>query len=229
MPDLADYVQLLCIMNNSQSIENPFGITVFGSAILRVEPDFIVLNFSASALKTKPKDAFQEARDRAIKIARFLEQAKIPEVATSQAQLSPTSRYTNGESRFVGYTAKIIFNVILRDVSSLEAILSGVVEAGSSEVTSVEFQTSHLKEFRAQARKNAVAAAREKAEVYCEAAGVKLGKVIYIEDRNPEMLRGRESHTVSYELPIDDVSGGAFNPGSLPVGAAVVVAFNFLD
>jgi hypothetical protein len=32
-------------MNNTQAIQNPLGVTVFGSAVLRVEPDIASLNF----------------------------------------------------------------------------------------------------------------------------------------------------------------------------------------
>jgi hypothetical protein len=45
-----------------------------------------------------------------------------------------------------------------------------------------------LKELRADARKQAVVAAREKAELYCREAGVAVGKVIAIEDSNPDQL-----------------------------------------
>ena len=47
--------------------------------------------------------------------------------------------------------------------------------AGANELTSVTFQTTRLKEVRADARRRAVAAAREKAELYCSAAGVSAG------------------------------------------------------
>ena len=54
---------------------------------------------------------------------------------------------------------------------------------------------------------------------------MKLGKVLHIEDVNPDRLRGREGH-VTFEIQPDD-SGEiqVFDPGSIIVGAAVSIAF----
>jgi hypothetical protein len=78
--------------------------------------------------------------------------------------------------------------LLLRNLDQLEDILTDVVDTGARQVNFVEFQTSKLKEIRANARRQAVKAAREKAELYCNAAGAKLGPVIYIEDVNPDNL-----------------------------------------
>ena len=45
----------------TQSVQRPFGINVFGSSIVRVEPDVASLKFSVSRLKQHPKDAFRDA------------------------------------------------------------------------------------------------------------------------------------------------------------------------
>jgi uncharacterized protein YggE len=108
----------------------------------------------------------------------------------------------------------------------MEEVLAGVVDAGANEIGSVEFRTARLKEYRTEARRRAVAAAREKAENYCRAAGVSLGAVVSMEDVNPEVLRGSgESHTSS-EVSSDDAGPDrALAPGSIIVGAAVSVVF----
>jgi hypothetical protein len=75
-----------------------------------------------------------------------------------------------------------------------------------------------------------VAAAREKAENYCRAAGVSLGTVLHMEDVNPGVLRGTgEGHTSS-EAPSDDAGPErALAPGSIIVGAAVSISFVLTD
>jgi uncharacterized protein YggE len=89
----------------------------------------------------------------------------------------------------------------------------------------VDMQTTQLKEVRARARRQAVLAAREKAELYCSAANVKLGAVLHIEDVNPNTLRGYEGH-VQREMPVEDVGDlRAFDPGSIAVSAAVMLSF----
>ncbi len=69
-----------------------------------------------------------------------------------------------------------------------------LVEAGVNSVEGVDFQVSNLAEVRSEARKQAMLAARRKADVYAAAAGITLGPVVHIEDTNPDLLSGRESH-----------------------------------
>jgi hypothetical protein len=47
-----------------------------------------------------------------------------------------------------------------------------------------------VKEIRAQARRMAMTAAKEKAQNYCAAGGVELGRILHIEDANPLAFEG---------------------------------------
>lgn len=216
-------------MNIQQSIPNPFGVTVFGSTVIRVEPDVASLRFFVSRLEEHPKDALEKAREAAVSVSRFLSQANLDEVGSSNITLRQTYRYIQGENQLQGYTATIQYHVLLRDLSRIEEILVGVTESGANGIQSVDFQTSHLKDLRAQARQRAISAAREKAEIYCQAAGVNLGQVIHIEDVNPDSLRQREGHTTKEIIPDDEGPPRAFDPGSITVGGAVMLSFNICD
>lgn len=212
-------------MTLPQAIPNPFGITVFGSSIVRSSPDIASLTFAVSRLAQHPTDAFRDARAGAQAVRTYLAHANMSEVGSSRINLSQSFRYSGGEQRFEGYLAKVSFHVLLRDLDRLEEVTAGVVDAGANEVHGLEFQTSRLKEIRAEARQRAVVAARDKAELYCTAAGVRLGRLMHIEDVNPDSVQGREGHIVR-ETPLDDEGTlGAFDPGSIVVGAAVLLAF----
>lgn len=212
-------------MQIEQAIRTPFGINAFGSAIIRVDPDIASLNFAVSRLEQQPKEAFRVAHLGARAVRDFLTQAKIKDVGASRITLSQTSRYSNGETRFVGYTARVAFHIVINDLDSIEEILIGIIEAGANQITSVDFQTSRLKELRAEARRRAIQAAHEKAENYCGAAGIKLGPIIHIEDINPAMLSRQEGHVTRETPPDDEGTPGAFNPESIVVGGAALVAF----
>jgi uncharacterized protein YggE len=212
-------------MNPEQLIQMPFGINVFGSSIVRVEPDIVSLNFAVSRIQQHPRDAFRDVRKAVQDVRKYLDQAKVGEIGTSRVSVSPTFQYAGGEQKFIGYTAKVAFHVLLHQLDRMEDVLSGVVDAGVNEITSVDFQTTRLKEIRATARRRAIEAAREKAENYCAAAGVTLGNIIHIEDVNPDMLRGREGHIIREVQPDDDGEIQAFDPGSITVGGAAIIAF----
>ena len=208
---------------NEQAIPTPFGVSVFGSAVVRAEPDFATLRFSVNCLEKVPKDAFGGARDRAQRVRAVLGAEHLDEVTSSRVTLTQTIRFVAGEQRLEGYTATVGFSAILRDLERIEAVLTGVIDAGADKVTAVELGTTSLKELRQRARQEAVAAAREKAENYAQAAGVKLGRVLHIEDVDPERLRGSEGHFArggASDTP------HALEPGLLSIGGAVVVGFS---
>jgi uncharacterized protein YggE len=178
-----------------------------------------------SKLADHPKDAFQKVREVAQNVRQYLATGQFDDVGSSRIDLSEATRYVNGESKFIGYRANIAFQVLLHDLDRLEELLSGLVDAGVNNIYSVDFQTTRLKELRATARQRAVEAAHEKAALYCVAAGVKLGKVIHIEDVNPDQLRHREGHQIRETQPDDDGPLQAFDPASIVVGGAVQVAY----
>ena len=216
-------------MNVNQSIRRPFGINVFGSSIIRVEPDIGALTFAVSRLAQQPKEAFQQTREAAHNVQTYLAEAGVNEIGASRITLSQSFRFTGGEQHFVGFVARTGFRVLLRDLDHMEAVLTGVVDAGANSVSPIELQTSRLQEIRAEARRHAVQAAREKAENYCKAAGVTLGPVTHIEDVDPNVLRGTAEGHVIRETQADDDEGAfrAFDPGSIVVSAAVMVSFAF--
>jgi uncharacterized protein YggE len=133
-------------------------------------------------------------------------------------------------AKFLGYQAEVAFRIVIDALDKVEPVLSAAVDAGANQVTGVRYLTSRLRELRADARRQAVQAARTKAEVYCDAAGVQLGQVIHIEDVNPDsmMLRGGHGESVDLSAHDEAAESGALQSGSLVVSAAVMVGFNLI-
>jgi uncharacterized protein YggE len=204
----------------------PAGVKVFGSAVLRVEPDVVSLHFGVGGHAAQPREAFHATQQAAQRVRAYLSKAGIKDVAGSHINLSQRYEYVNQRNVPAGFQARITFNVLLKDLKRLEEVLVGVVDAGVDQIASVEFQASRLKEWRAEARRRAVAAAREKAENYCRAAGITLGPVLSLDDVNPNVLRGSGEGQTSSEVS-DDETGEiqALTPGSIVVGAAVSITF----
>jgi uncharacterized protein YggE len=209
-----------------QPKEPSSGVKVFGSAVLRVEPDSVSLQFAVTRSAKKPRDAFRETHQAAQTVRAYLGQNGVKDVAASRITLSQTFEYSGGKNHPTGYLARVAFNVRISDLDRMEEILAGAIDAGANEIGAVEFRTSRLKEYRMDARRRAVAAAREKADNYCRAAGVALGPVVSLEDVHPEALRGTGEQNTSSLVPSDDAeSAGALTPQSIVVGAAVSVRF----
>ena len=212
----------------SQSIKNPLGVNVFGSALLRVVPDVASIDISVTHTQVKPNDAFQETRTVAHAVRQFFADTQVDDVQSSRITLSQEWEYISGRRRRQGYTARVTFNVILDDLDRIEEVICGAVDVGANEIGDVEFQTRQLKQHRIKARQQAVAAAQQKAEVYANAADVSLDRIVHIEDVNPDQLRGYEGHVVR-EPEIDDIGPvTAFDPGAITIGAAVILTYSLV-
>jgi uncharacterized protein len=217
-------------MSENQAIRQPFGVTTFGSSVLRIEPDTASLRFAVARIEKHPKEAFRAVCEGAQAVRTYLQRTNLKEVSSSRVTLSQTWRHINGVQTFVGYTARVTFHLLLYDLDRIEEVLTGIIDAGVNEVSEAELHTSRLKEIRADARRRAVEAAREKAANYCQAAEVALGKVVHIEDVNPEVLSSRyEGHVMRKMEPDDSGVLQAFDPGSIVIGAAVLVSFKIME
>lgn len=211
----------------TQSIRHPSGISVFGSYVLRVEPDAALVTFAVAHTEPEPPAAFAATRQAVADVRKYLLEADVPaaEVQTSFVNLEADWQGYGKERVFLGYQARTSLSVRLTDLRRFEEILAGVVQAGANEIVSTEFRTTRLAELRAQARRGAFAAARRKAELYAEEAGVRVGEVLHVEDANPEGLRGREGHGADASSLESDDGLQPSAPGSIQVQAAVQVMF----
>ena len=211
-----------------QSIRNPSGISVFGSYVMRVEPDVALVTFAVAHTKPEPPAAFAATRQAVADVRAYLRDADVPpaNVQTSVVNLSADWQGYGKERVFLGYEARTSLSVRLTDLRRFEEILAGVVQAGANQIQGTEFQTTRLLELRAEARRGAFAAARRKGELYAEEAGVRLGEVLHVEDVNPDGVRGRESHGAdASSLESEGDALQPSTPGSIQVQAAVQVMF----
>jgi uncharacterized protein len=213
---------------SQQAVTNPFGITVFGSWVSRVEPDIASIRAAVSVLEQKPADAFSASKRSARAVQEFLRKQKVAEFGASRVALTRTMKFVSGVQQFAGYQARITFSILLKELDRTDELAEGLVSAGANEIERVVFETTKLKEIRAEARRMAMSAAREKAENYCAAGGVELGQILHIEDINPltlqaGMARGAHGAGINFNDYDDDVR--AFDPSLIEVGAAVLVCY----
>jgi uncharacterized protein YggE len=84
-------------MQSPQAIANPFGITVFGSAVNRVTPDTASITCAVSRIEQAPNDAFARAREGSRSVQDYLRGAGISDYGASRITLAQQNRFVNGE------------------------------------------------------------------------------------------------------------------------------------
>lgn len=210
-------------MNQSDVIAAPWGMSVFGAATIDVAPDLARLRIGIKEMRPTPAEAFGATRTAVNQVREVMRGHGIPDGAVSASNLRITSLwdYTGKNRELKGYECGSSFVVELRNLDLVEPILVDLVAAGVNEVGDVEFDVTAKRELRTQARKAAVAAAKEKAETYAEAAGVRVGKVLHLTDVDSEGMRTFRSHG----QPVGNDGDGVLTPGMISVSAGVLLGF----
>ena len=86
----------------------------------------------------------------------------------------------NTEPKLSGFSASSQLGVTIRQLASAGAILDRLITAGANDIGNVEFLHADMSKKLDAAREAAIADARRKAEVYARAAGLALGRVVWI-------------------------------------------------
>jgi len=110
-----------------------------------------------------------------------LEAANIPKsnITTSQLSLQPQYDYRNRNKPTIkGYEARNTVTVKSDDLEQVGLMLDALVTAGVNKINTVQFSIKDPKNALDKARKDAIREARAKAEDMAEAAGVKLGPLL---------------------------------------------------
>lgn len=206
-----------------QMIERPWGITAYSTASVKAAPDLVRLRFHVARLEQTPAQAFGAATEAVGAVRRAIRARNVPDAAVQRSRMSLKSQWSYGnERRFLGYQCQASFSVESRDLDDVQQLLVDIVAAGTNEIEGVDFDVVDKPGLRAEARRAAVAAARRKAELYAEEAGVRLGAVVHIEDEDPEQVRGtyRSHSSARMESSEEDLT-----PGHVVVSAAVTLGF----
>jgi uncharacterized protein YggE len=103
---------------------------------------------------------------------------------TSRLSLQPQSAPNRaGPPAIVGYRASNRVTIRLRDVTKVANVIDTLVGAGANDIGGISFTVSQASKLLDEAREQAVADARRKADIYARAAGVTLGAPLSISEQ----------------------------------------------
>jgi len=165
----------------------PPTVSVTGEASISVPPDLAQID---SGVTTEAKTAREasEANNKAMGgVLQALKNAGLAEkdIQTSRLSLSPQSapnRNANAPFLIVGYRASNRVTVTIRDITKVADTIDVLVGAGANEISGMSFMVSKASKLLDDARAEAIADARRKAEIYAKAANISLGAPISISE-----------------------------------------------
>ena len=165
----------------------PPAISVTGEATVSVPPDQAQIDGGVTTDAKTAREA-SDANNAAMgKVLLALKVAGIDEKDYQTSRLSLQPQYApnhNGPSPVVGYRASNRVTVRIRDVTKVASMIDVLVGAGANDIGGINFVVSQASKLLDDARTNAIADARRKAEIYAKAAGVTLGEPLSISEES---------------------------------------------
>ena len=160
-------------------------ITVTGEGSVALAPDIAVIRIGVSTQGKTAADASNANAQKMAAVLGAIKDARIAERDVQTTALSLQPQYDSnkpGAPRLVGFQASNQVAVKIRDIKELPDVIDRAISAGANEMSGIEFVVSEESKLLDQARGQAIADARRKAEIYARAAGVTLGEPLNISE-----------------------------------------------
>ena len=205
------------------------GITVVGRGEAFGAPDRAEINVGIETFAETVEEATSQNQTTVESIMAALEKDGIAreDVQTSNYSLWAEQIYGDrGPEGIAGYRVSNQVRVIIRDIEQVGDVIAAVTGAGANNIHGVSFSVADPAALEAEARSEAIANARERAESLAELSGVELGEVVVISEvigqsgPIPYGDRGMGGGAMAEESAAPGIS-----PGELSVGVEVQVTF----
>ncbi len=163
-------------------------ISVSGEGKVKAVPDIAIVTLGVVAQGKDAKETQNIAVDKINKITAFVKSLGIAkeDITTTQASINPRYNYESGQSKITGFDSNQNVTVKVRGVDKnsdvVGKLMSGAVDNGANQVYGSQFTIDDPDALQQEARKAAIVKAKQKAEELAQAAGIKLGKVVSVQD-----------------------------------------------
>lgn len=242
-------LSLFCVLSvSAQDVDKLPSVTVTGTAEVMVVPDEVVFSLDVTKTDKDLQVAKRNNDEVVVKVLeltrRFLvepQNVKTDSISVEmiyQSVRDPKKKIYDedgdeiGTKIFKGYEVSKTVTVRLKEILRFEEFFSEVLKTGVTEVESVKFETSKLRENKDKARDLAMKAAKEKATALAASINQTIGKAIKITEGstgNQNYYSSNFSNNVSSNITAEtssfSESVATFAPGAIKVEAQVTVVF----
>jgi uncharacterized protein len=204
----------------------PATIQVSGTAQVSETPDRVYIDVGVSTQAPRSEDAASQNAARLATVIAAVKRAAGPsaQLTTTEYSISPDYNYPRGGGTptVVGYTVSNVVEVRLDDLRRIGGVIDAATRAGSNNVQNIRFALRDEQIPRNQALREAVLNARQDADALADALGLKVVRVLFVDEGSPAVEpvypRGRvfaQAMAVPAPTPVET--------GSLDVSATVTL------
>ena len=200
-------------------------IVTTGEGVVKLAPDRVWVSIAAESRARGPKEA-QRANAEAMRAV--LDKLKTLSLAgdairTSGYDLQPEFDYANGRQTLRGYVARNAVEVRVDDIARAGEVLDAAVGSGATSVSGVRFDLKDRAAAERDALRKAVADARGRAEAAAAGAGMKVERVLKIEEQRAAPIEPRPIMMMRQSAGLQADAAPPIAPGELEVRAMVTL------
>lgn len=218
----------LCIALPALALADGAELTVRGTAVVSVNPDFATLTLGYYA---ENKDLMTAQADTAKTVDAII--AAVTElgvekqdIVTSSFSIGPVYNYNTEPSTITGYRVENMLTITVKDIQQVAAVMNAALGAGANQSYGISFDSTERGEAYRQALKEAIAVAKLKAEAMAEASGLPLGSLKELNEVQDYYYAPSPMANVRMEsASADKALGDTIMSGALQVTAQVEMQF----
>jgi uncharacterized protein len=211
---------LLLALAASPALAAEHLVTVTGEATMSVAPDTSIIRIGVTSQGKTAREASDTNAKQMSAVLAAIKDSGIADKDVQTSRLSLQPQYDPnraGAAHLTGFQVTNQVTVKIHDIDNLPAILDRAIAAGANEMSGIEFVVSEQSKLLDQARGDAIADARRKAEDFARAAGAKVGHVVAISEVGAAMA--------PIAMQAMRVSGVPVAPGEQTLRAQVTVSY----
>jgi uncharacterized protein YggE len=155
--------------------EVPAVLALSAEGEVAVAPDIAVLQMGVSAQATTGAEAIRLNRERMNAALTTLKASGVAakDIQTAGFSLNPQYVYdANKPPRLTGYLASNTVSAVVRDIARAGAVIDAVTASGANQINGISFDIADRRKAEDEARRLAVKALQDKAELYAAATGL---------------------------------------------------------
>lgn len=193
----------------------PPSFTLTGEGKAAAKPDLALITAGVVSEAKTAREALDANTAAMTRLIAAVKTAGVEDrdVATSGFSVQPRYVFsqrndgTQEAPRITGYEVRNSVSLRVRDLAKFGALLDAAVTEGSNQIDGIAFDIADKDRLFDEARKAAFADARRRAEIYAEAAGVKLGRLIDLSEQSggfppPRPVAMRQEMKAAADVPI---------------------------
>jgi len=200
-------------------------IRVSGDARVSAKPDRVQIDVGVQTQAPLSQDAASaNARQLDATLAAVRKAAgPTAQLKTVSYSLNPNYQYHSGaEPVIVGYTALNVVQVQLDDLGRIGDVIDAATHAGANRIQGIQFTLRDQDAVRAEALREAATRARAEAEVLAQALGLRILRVLSVEESSPGIVPVRTQLTMARASAGAEVATPV-EAGTLDVSAIVTL------